>query len=158
TLDYKDSFDQSLPLNFSTGLPLLSFEASATASVTASAELKSSFSISLGGLQAVLNATGPAPSNGQLTGDAHFKLAVGSGSPVAVPVAASSTQNNQGVADLVNDLNAALASAGFGGLVVASQSGGVLALTGVNGQAIQVTAAANDPAATELHLPNAAAG
>jgi Ca2+-binding RTX toxin-like protein len=159
TLDFQDgNFTQTLPLNFSTGLSLLAFDGAATASVQATADLKSTFEINLEGLQTVLTGTGPAPSNGQLTADAHFTLTVGSQSPVNVTLTAALTQSNLDVADLVSDLNNALAAAGVGGAVVAGQSGGIITLTDTNGDTLQLSASSSDPATTELHLPTQSAG
>ena len=159
TLDFQDAgFAETLPLDFSTGLGPLAFEGAATATVKATASLTSTFEIDLSALQAILTGTAAAPSNGQLSGDAHFALAVGSQSPVNVTVTAATTQNNTGVADLVTDLNNALTAAGLGGAVVAAQSGGVITLTELNGQTLQLIAAVGDPATTALHLPSQATG
>ena len=156
-LDFTDAgFSQTLPLNFSTGLEPLYFDGAASAAVTATAGLSSTFEIDLGGLQAVLTGTGPAPANGQLTADAHFTIAIGTQSPVSVTVTAAATQTNSNLAGLLSDLNNALAAAGLGGAVVAGQTGGAITLTEVNGEVMQVSAATDDPATTELMLPSEA--
>ncbi len=156
-LDFTDAgFAQTLPLNFSAGLEPLYFDGATSAAITATAGLKSTFEIDLGGLQAVFTGTGPAPANGKLTADAHFTIALGTQNPVNVTVTAAATQTNSNLAGLLSDLNNALAAAGLGGAVVAGQTGGAITLTEVNGAVMQLSAAASDPATTELMLPSKA--
>src|SRR4029077_556290 len=120
TLSLQDGeFTQTLPLSFATALAPLTFEGAASATVTATANLNATFGINLAGLQTVLTGNKPAPANGQLGADAHFTLAVAGANPVSVALTAASSQNNQNLADLVNDLNSVLASAGLSRFVVA---------------------------------------
>ncbi len=96
-----------------------------------------------------------APSNGQLSGDAHFTLTLGSHAPITVTV--NSNPNNASLSDLVSDINAALASA----LAAAGQANDVVA--GLDGSSVTLSTAgdalslplsihiaAGDPAATSL--------
>jgi len=153
-LDYQyNQPAQSLPLSFGTVVAPLTFDGAATATFTATATLNATFGIELGNLQTVLTGTAAAPSNGQLSADAHFALAIGGGTPVNVTVTAATTQNNTSLSQLVVDLNAALVAAGVGNQVVAGRSSGFITLTESNGAGLQVTASASDPAITQLYLP-----
>ncbi len=96
-----------------------------------------------------------APADGQLSGDAHFTLTLGSRAPIAVTVA--SVANNTSLSALVNDINAALAPA----LAAAGESNDVVA--GLDGSSVTLSTAGDalplpltihitpgDPAATSL--------
>jgi hypothetical protein len=156
-LSFQDAnFSKSVPMSFSSGLGPLTFEASANANFTASATLAVTLGIQLSGLDTVLTGTADAPTNGQLSGDAHFALTVGTNAPVNVTVAKDAT--NTTIDNLVTDINTALATAGLGGTVTAGHNGNRITLTENNAELLQVSASAGDPALTDLHLPTAASG
>ena len=67
-----------------------------------------------------------APANGQLSGDAHFTLTLGSVTSPTITVPRNAS--NLSLDDLVAAINTALANAGLGGAVVASQSNGFVRL------------------------------
>ncbi len=73
----------------------------------------------------------PAPSNGRLTSDAHFTLAIGGNerSTAYVTVKAEATRTNLQLADLVVDLQNALDTAGLGTFVKAGSVENRLTLT-----------------------------
>src|SRR5262249_33641148 len=81
----------------------------------------------------VLTATAPAPPNGVVGGIATFTLKIDGGAPVSVTLPVSDengTNNNNTVADLIQDLNGALATANLALQVRAGQDGqGRLTLT-----------------------------
>ena len=158
-LDYSDKeFTQTLPLSFGSSLGPLSFQGMASATVDGTVQLNATLGIDLGGLQSVLTGTAPAPSNGQLTSDAHFTITVGTQAPVNITVTAASTRNNQSTAALVGDLNTALSSAGLGPTVVAAlNAAGDITLTNPFGQLLQISAPSGDPTLTQLFLPTTAA-
>ncbi len=151
----------SLPTSMTTAtdssLGPLTFEGSATATVTATPTIDATLGINLGGLATVLTGTSAPPSNGVLTADAHFSLTIGNQTPIVVTVTAASTQNDQSPSDLVKVINSALASAGVTGAVVAGLSnGGLITLTDNDGDVLQIGGLATDPATTQLHLPTQA--
>ena len=103
-----------------------------------------------------VTALAPAPADGWITDDISFQIIRNGLAPVQVTLNRVTTQNNINVLDLVADLNAALSTAGLGGLVVASASNGVLALStsaiGLN-QSLQVGDGTNG-AVTGLRFAN----
>ena len=149
-LDYQDASQQTLPITFGADVAPLSFDGAANASVSTTATLNATLGVNLGSLQTVLTATSPAPANGQLTADAHFSLTIGSGTPINVTLPAAATQGNQSLSNLVSELNSALASAGLSSAVVAGSMSSMLTLTGLNDNSVQLTAAATDPAVSQL--------
>src|SRR5262249_7183469 len=66
---------------------------------------------STGDFQLVGAAPGGTPGNGRLSGDAHFAVTVGTNAAVNVTV--PKDDSNTSVADLVNDVNQALRTAGL---------------------------------------------
>ena len=77
-----------------------------------------------------VTALAAAPSNGQITGDAHFTIQFNNeGLEYPIVLAAADTADNQSVADLVADLNAALAAEGLSDKVIAGSENGVLTLS-----------------------------
>ncbi|MCY2989541.1 MAG: hypothetical protein NTY19_16945, partial [Planctomycetota bacterium] len=79
---------------------------------------------------AVLTAEAPfATDSYQLSADAVFRLSVGGATALEVRVTATSTTNNSRVQDLLDDLNTALVTAGFGGVVWASRDDVSITLT-----------------------------
>ncbi|MES2992163.1 MAG: OmpA family protein [Pseudomonadota bacterium] len=97
------------------------------------------------------------PVNGRLTADAHFTVTIpgDAGSPFAVTVDKAATNANASAAELVTDVNTALALAGLGAKLRATLEGGRLRIeaTSPGGPtAFTVTAAAGDAAVTQLRL------
>src|SRR5579884_4084888 len=102
-------------------------------------------------VQAII-ATGTAPANGQLSGDAHFSIVLGNNSPVAVTVTQSSTQNNTSIDNLVSDINAALPST-LSGSIQARRIGSQIALVALSPSISQLQlqiSSSTDPAVTNL--------
>lgn len=97
-----------------------------------------------------------APANGVLSSAAHFQVVLNGGTGVQVTVPPD--PSNTSVAGLVNDINTALATAGLGGSVVATSSGGYITLTttGPNPASSIVIQgiASGDPASTQLGFSN----
>lgn len=89
---------------------------------------------------------------GRLSDDAHFSLKLGTADPVAVVVAASATQDNVDADGLVADINAALIAAGLDSQVTASHTNRVVLTAAPGVTSMQVTAAAGDPAITQIGL------
>ncbi|RLC09329.1 MAG: hypothetical protein DRH43_08470, partial [Deltaproteobacteria bacterium] len=89
--------------------------------------------------QAVLIATGDAPADGRLSGDARFTLSVNGADPVSVVVKADATNGNDGtpanenIDDLVADLNTAIISADLNSLVRAGRIGNKLKFSTIQG-------------------------
>ena len=115
-----------------------------------------------GSMPAQVTATAAGPTNGQLMADASFSLAIGDTLAVDLTILGATTDGGDGsepnttLDDLVADLNNVLAAEGIDDQVVATRVGDRIVLTTVaRGPLAQlmVTAAANDPAVTELHLP-----
>ncbi len=141
---------QSVPFDFRSGLGPLTVAKSASASFTATPTAQARVGVELNGLPTVLTATGDGPLDGRLSATAHFSLTLNGGTPVVVTVARDAT--NTQLDDLVADLNASLTFAKLG-QVKAGRNGNRLTLTSPTGSTLRVTAAAFDPATTELHLP-----
>jgi 6-phosphogluconolactonase (cycloisomerase 2 family) len=81
----------------------------------------------------------PADPLGRLPGDARFTVRLGGAAPVAVSVPQADTASNATFADLVADVNAALASAGLSGQVTARMgTGGAILLDGPTGVALEL--------------------
>src|SRR5579883_1848298 len=102
-------------------------------------------------VQAIV-ATGTAPANGQLSGDAHFSIVVGKNAPVAVTVTQSSTQNNTSIDNLVGDINAALPST-LSGSIQARRMGSQIVLVALTPSISQLQiqiSSSTDPAAKDL--------
>ena len=99
-------------------------------------------------LQTVVTGTSPAPSTGVLTANATFTVAVTDESqqqPVSVPITAASTQGNQSVTDLINEINTAMANAGVSSAITAGvNSQGEITFTDSNGNPLQITASAGN--------------
>jgi Ca2+-binding RTX toxin-like protein len=102
--------------------------------------------------------TGP-PSNGQLSNDATFSLRLDQGSGAQnynINITKASTTSNTSILDLVADVNAALGTAGLGGLVVAGLAGHRITLSstdvGATGGLLQVFNS-NGIAVNELGFP-----
>lgn len=161
------SYSQVFPVQYMADIGPLNVLASGKVKFQAAATVSVTAGIELGSLNTVLTGTDALPANGQLTGDAHFQLAVGSGTPVAVTVYRKTT--NTTVDDLVADVNTALTAAGLGNQVAAGKTtimvGGqtvtVLTLTSQSAAVLQVSPmpndpGRNDPAFQQLHLPTLA--
>src|SRR6185437_15323257 len=163
-VNVSDNFSSlTVPMSFDLNMGALGgITSSSTVKITPGASLNMSVGIDLTPSVDVLTASSDAPVNGQLPGDAHFTVDLGAATglngadvPIAVTVPADPT--NQSIDDLVSDINAALASAGLGGLVIAGRSGNRITLgttfSSVGASlALQVTA--GDPAATALGFVN----
>ena len=94
-----------------------------------------------------------APANGQLTADADFSIAINSQAPVSVTVAATSTQGNESLDNLVTDINNAPAAAGLGSEIAASRNDDQVVLSAVGSSVTQFQiqiADPTNPAVTEL--------
>ena len=141
----------TVPMDFSTGLGPLTFLPPTSANFIATPNVSGTVGFDLSGLQTVLTGSADAPTNGQLSGTAHFAVTLNGASPVAVALAADSA--NTSIDDLVLDLNAAISSAGLAGKVTAGRSNNRITLAAPTGSTLQVTAAAGDPATTDMHLP-----
>ena len=74
----------------------------------------------------MLTATGDAPADGRLAATAHFSVTLNGTSPVTVVVGRDPTNN--GLDDLVADLNSSLKFSGLGGLVAAGRNGSRITL------------------------------
>jgi hypothetical protein len=72
-----------------------------------------------------------APTNGQLSANAVFSIAMGNQSPVTVTVTAASTQQNQTLAALASDINSALTAANLSNDLQAAVNGSELELQAV---------------------------
>lgn len=140
--------------------PVVSVTSSSQVSASGAATLNFKLGINLSGVNATLTADADGPANGQLVGgNAVFNLAIGPGAtPVAVTVTQASTTGNSNLDDLVADMNTALAAAGLGVPVTAGRTGNRLTLTTRNNfiADLTLTAAAGNPAITELHFVNGA--
>ncbi|QSA97859.1 OmpA family protein [Methylococcus sp. EFPC2] len=98
--------------------------------------------------------------DGKLAADAHFTLTV-DGSDKTVTLTKSATQTNTTQAELITDLNAALAAAGLAGKVVATLDGQRIRLQEVIGgslASLSLSAASNDPAVTVLGFATSQTG
>ncbi|HSH00122.1 MAG TPA: hypothetical protein VLB27_08735, partial [candidate division Zixibacteria bacterium] len=95
---------------------------------------------------------------GQLSGDAVFTLVVNGAPGVMVTVPQANTDGsapgtfaNSTVLNLVDDINAALATAGLGSQIQAFRDGDRIALAGLEGvTSFSLTAAGGNPAVTEI--------
>ncbi len=106
------------------------------------------------------------PGNGQLPADATFQLTINGGSPVTVTVTQSATANDISVYNpanpldpttLVGAINAALATAGLSGQVLATAEGNRISFQPVSGagvNSLMINAASNDPTLTVLGFQN----
>ncbi len=148
--------EQTLPLDLNLDLdPLGSLETSSTIELSAEATLDFVLGINLTDPQAVLMATATGPANGQLSDDANFSLKIGGRQPVAVTVPQSATAGNTSLADLADDMNDALDTAGLAADVVAGVDGDRITLTTIGPASeavIRLQADAGDPILTEVHL------
>ena len=96
-------------------------------------------------LQSVVTGSSPVASTGILSADATFTVVDDGQQPVSVTVTATSTQNDQSVADLVNVINTAMANARVTSAVTAGQnSQGEITFTDSNGNLLQITASASN--------------
>ena len=117
-------------------------------------QLFGSGSVSVQAIEGQIN----GPANGRLTADAVFSIA-GNATPVGViTVKASSTQQNQNLADLIGDINTALTAANLSGEIQAVATGSKIEFRGVDlavsGFSIQIADPTN-PAVTQLGFANA---
>ena len=78
---------------------------------------------------AVLTGRDPAPANGRLRADMYFALSVAGATPVQVFLSQAATEDNDSLADLVSDLNSAIAGTELAGQVVAGSAGGKMTLS-----------------------------
>ncbi|MHC4716666.1 MAG: FG-GAP-like repeat-containing protein, partial [Planctomycetota bacterium] len=111
---------------------------------------------------AVLKAPSPAPTDGRLTADASFQLIINGVLSVPVTVRADATNGadegtepNATLADLIEDVNVALADAGVGGLVSATGSEGRIVLStdlAGPGAELAILAHHSNPSVTQLGL------
>ncbi|MDB5319040.1 MAG: cya 2, partial [Phycisphaerales bacterium] len=150
-----DSFaPATLPVDLGLQLgSLAGLSTSSTLSVSASAGIEFTFGVILSAPAAVITAAKDAVANGKLSGAAHFSVAVGGDDAVDVTVPADAT--NATVADLVADINAALATAGLGDTVQAGKSGNKITFSTkglLTTPALTINASSSDPAQTQMGL------
>ncbi len=139
-----------VPLRFDDGLGPLNYSKPTTATFSVTPSLDGRLGIELDGLQTVLTATGDAPSNGQLSGTATFRVSLDGAAPVTVTV--PKDIGNASIDDLVTDINAALALTLLRYTLTAGRVGNRLTLTSATGTGLLVEATAGNPAATQLQL------
>jgi len=144
-----------VPFNFGADAgPLGRLAAGGEVSIDAEVDAGFTVGLELVPVEAVVEASSDLPSDGRLAADARFDLAVGGAAPVTVTVAADG--GNPGPQALVDDVNAALETAGLATSVAATLEGDRLALRTVGRETaprLQITAGAADPAVTTLGLP-----
>ena len=90
---------------------------------------------------------------GQLSADAHFDVIIGNDAPVPVTVAKAATNTNTSVANLVDDINAALAAQGLSTKIVAIADGLRVTLqkaAGASLNAFGLTASSSDAAVKDI--------
>ena len=115
------SASSSVPVGIDLDLsPVAGFTSASNITVDTDGTLDFTLGVTLDDLQAVMVATTTAPANGQISTDSNFDLNLGFGTPVAVTLTQVSTTDNVDRNDLVIDFNAALATAGLSGSVVAA--------------------------------------
>jgi 6-phosphogluconolactonase (cycloisomerase 2 family) len=170
-IKWSDTFPTlTLPLNLNLNLgDIAHLTTAATTSLSSDIGLDFTFGINLGSNNSSFQLTsalthidpitkqviGVTPNNGQLAGDAHFQVTVGSNAPVSVTVKQADTANNKSVNDLAVEVNAALQAAGLS-MVQAVVNANVIRLSlvgAVPGTTLAVSAALTDPAVTQLELP-----
>ena len=96
---------------------------------------------------------------GRLTSDANFSLSIDGGTALAVSVTSAATAANHSLADLVKDLNDALALvSGLNGKVQAVLEGRQIALHLIEGASLKITGTAANAAFTQLGFTNNASG
>ncbi|HEY6563444.1 MAG TPA: hypothetical protein VIY86_03060, partial [Pirellulaceae bacterium] len=154
TIDYSKNFNQQLGFEFDAAIdPIAAIDATGNISFAGSVDFVLKFGIDVSPISAKIIASGDAPASGNFAGEAIFQLTLGSDSPVEVRFFGN---GNVSIADLVADINAALTTAGLASKVKAEQDGNKIQLQTTHlslSPTLRITAAANNPAVTALHLP-----
>ena len=144
------SYTQTVPLDFSSGLGPLTYLSPSIGTFTVTPSVNGRLGIALDQLQTVLTATGDAPSNGVLSATANLYVSLNGASGIHLTVARDTT--NTSLDDLVADINAAIGLSNLHGKLTAGRTGARLTLTAATGSGLQVTAQAADTASTQLFL------
>jgi 6-phosphogluconolactonase (cycloisomerase 2 family) len=115
---WNDTFPTlTLPLNLNLSFgDIANLTTSAKASLTGDVHFDFTFGINLGatnGFQLTGALPGVTPANGQLSGDANFKVQVGNNGAISVKVAKAATVGDQSLSDLAAAINNALRAAGL---------------------------------------------
>jgi len=133
-LSYRISFEHAfdpvtLPIDFNFDLePLASLSSTSTVRAAPVLTAGMTFGVSLMPFSATIEGATPLPVNGRLLGEATFQLSAVGAAAVLVRVSADATNATR--ADLVADINAALAAAGLPSIVTAGvNASGHLTLT-----------------------------